>query len=219
VVHAVAPVNTAPPAISGNPSAGQTLSCSQGAWSGTSPKSYGFRWLRDGSPIEGATGASYVVMDVDQGHALTCQVTAHNEAGDATATSAAVQVPTPAANTVAVSGIGTPVPTPANLRASGLKVGARSLVLTLQCRGVAGQICKGKVTLSARRGRGKQVTVGSASFSIAAGKSKRLTIGLNKTGRSMLRHSRSLPARLTVALTGAAKPIVSKAIAFKKKRR
>lgn len=86
-----APANTAPPAISGTPSVGQTLTCSTGTWSG-SPTGYAYQWKQDSLAIGSATTSSYVVQSGDQGHALTCTVTATNTGGSASATSSAVNV-------------------------------------------------------------------------------------------------------------------------------
>jgi hypothetical protein len=80
---AAAPASTAPPALSGTPTPGATLSCSQGTWSGN-PSSFSYQWLRDGSPIAGQTAGTYNVQHADQGHALSCTVTARNEGGEYT---------------------------------------------------------------------------------------------------------------------------------------
>jgi hypothetical protein len=92
-----APVNTTRPAISGTARVGQTLTCSQGAWS-NSPTGYAYAWNRDGSAISGATGTTYVVASADVARQLTCSVTASNSGGSATATSTAV-TPQAATNT------------------------------------------------------------------------------------------------------------------------
>src|SRR3954451_20020877 len=41
---AVAPKNTTPPSISGKAQVGQTLSGSNGTWSGTTPLTYAYQW-------------------------------------------------------------------------------------------------------------------------------------------------------------------------------
>jgi hypothetical protein len=77
------PVNTAAPTLTGTPKLGQTLACSTGTWS-NNPTSYTYVWLRDGAPIAGQTGSTYVVQSADQGHSISCQVTAGNSGGEYT---------------------------------------------------------------------------------------------------------------------------------------
>jgi hypothetical protein len=89
------PVNTGRPAITGTPRAGRPLLCSSGIWSGT-PATYRYQWYRDGTPLAGATSATYTVQTLDEGSTLTCGVTASNAAGaGAPATSSPVAVPVP----------------------------------------------------------------------------------------------------------------------------
>jgi hypothetical protein len=99
-----APVNTGAPSISGSALVGGTLSCSTGSWTGSPAPTFGYRWLRDGGAITGATANSYVVQPADQGHSLVCEVTGTNSAGKASAPSAPRSVPageTPPENTSA----------------------------------------------------------------------------------------------------------------------
>ncbi len=88
-----APTNTEQPAISGTAAVEQTLSCSTGSWTGFPNPSFTYLWLRDGSAITGATTNSYVVQTADQGHTLSCEVTASNEAGKQAAISSGVSIP------------------------------------------------------------------------------------------------------------------------------
>jgi hypothetical protein len=90
---AVTPVNISPPVVSGTPAPGQTLSCLNGSWTGYPPPTFTYQWLRDGTPIGGASTSAYVVQATDQSHGLTCQVTATNSAGSESATSNTLQVP------------------------------------------------------------------------------------------------------------------------------
>jgi hypothetical protein len=90
-----APVNTAPPVLSGTPAVEQKLSCSRGSWTGVLPLFYTYAWLRDGTVIPGASANTYVVQPADQGHALACQVTATNSVSRASATSNTLNVPPP----------------------------------------------------------------------------------------------------------------------------
>ena len=91
---AVKPANSSPPQISGSPTSGKTLACSEGVWTG-SPTGYGFEWAVDGTPIAGAITSTYRVQTADEGASLTCTVTATNLAGSTAATSRAVSVAVP----------------------------------------------------------------------------------------------------------------------------
>jgi kumamolisin len=90
-----APKVTTVPKITGTAKAGKALSCSQGSWT-NSPTAFAYLWSRDGTPIVGATHASYVVQRSDEGLTLRCAVTASNAAGAGQpATSQGVAVPVP----------------------------------------------------------------------------------------------------------------------------
>jgi len=85
------PANIAAPAISGTPATAQTLSCSTGTWSGD-PTGFTYAWTRDGAPIPGATGSTYVTVAADDGTAIACIVTAQSPQGSTQASSAAVAI-------------------------------------------------------------------------------------------------------------------------------
>ena len=88
-----APVNTAPPTISGTPAPGKTLTATPGEWD-TEGLAFGYQWQAGGVDIAGATGATYRVTRADQGAVITVVVTATAEGlPSATATSEAVTVP------------------------------------------------------------------------------------------------------------------------------
>ncbi|HEY5317898.1 MAG TPA: hypothetical protein VIJ20_07950, partial [Solirubrobacteraceae bacterium] len=86
------PQSTAPPSITGAPSVGSTLTCSQGSWT-NDPTSFFYAWQDNGSAIAAATSSTYTITAAQAGSALTCSVTAANPAGSATATSSAANVP------------------------------------------------------------------------------------------------------------------------------
>jgi hypothetical protein len=90
-----APINTAAPVASGTPAVGQTLSCSNGSWTGIPTPTFTRAWLRDGVPIAGATASTYVVQAADEGNGLTCKVTAKNASGSVAALSNTLIVPVP----------------------------------------------------------------------------------------------------------------------------
>ena len=94
---AVAPQSTGAPSVSGTTRVGSRLTASTGSWSGTSPVTYTYSWLRcdaGGASCAGtgATGTSYSLANADAGLTLRVLVTAKNAAGSASATSAATAV-------------------------------------------------------------------------------------------------------------------------------
>jgi hypothetical protein len=89
--NAAAPVNTTPPAVTGTPKVGQTLTTTNGTWTGT-PTSYAYHWQRCTSPtsctnIAGATAQTYTVRTADAGDTLRAVVAASNADGTSTANS------------------------------------------------------------------------------------------------------------------------------------
>ena len=95
---ATPPANAAAPTISGTAQQGQTLTASNGSWSGTSPLSYRYQWRRCDtagntcSNISGATNQSYLLAAADVGTTTRVVVTATNTAGNRSATSAQTAV-------------------------------------------------------------------------------------------------------------------------------
>jgi hypothetical protein len=92
------PNNTTEPRILGEAVENRTLTASQGTWSGSTPMSFAYRWLRcptdggagDGSncaPIGSATDNTYRVRDADVGLRLRVRVTATNADGSDSAAS------------------------------------------------------------------------------------------------------------------------------------
>ena len=80
-----APADASPPpfvAVGHNPTQGTPvpggyLTADLGIWS-SPPESYDFQWLRDGTPIAGATAQDYLVQATDVGHQLAPHVTGHS---------------------------------------------------------------------------------------------------------------------------------------------
>jgi hypothetical protein len=118
-IIAAAPVNLAPPTITGTPQQGQTLTEHHGSWS-NEPTAYKYQWLQcDGSgkacvAIKEATNPTYVPASGDVGHTIAVEETAGNEGGSSvparsTATAAvAPPPPPPPANTGVPTITGTP---------------------------------------------------------------------------------------------------------------
>jgi len=94
------PVNRDVPYLGGNGTVGSTLNCTMGNWD-NEPSSYTYAWKSDGTTDLVGVGANYIVVASDDGHSITCVVTATNSLGSTTA---------PPSNAVAISGAA-PAPT------------------------------------------------------------------------------------------------------------
>jgi dextransucrase len=84
--------NVKAPKIDGEKKVGQTLTTDGGTWIIANPE-LEYQWLRDGQPIENATGASHTLVAEDAGTTITVQVTAdHDDYAPDTATSKGVKI-------------------------------------------------------------------------------------------------------------------------------
>ena len=109
VAHAattVAPVNTAPPTITGTPQVGQTLTAGNGTWSNT-PTSFAYQWLRCNAggnscvSVANGTQKTYTLVGADATHTMRVRVTATNTDGSASAQSDQTAVVAPATSSAA----------------------------------------------------------------------------------------------------------------------
>lgn len=82
-----APVNTVAPVASGTPAVGETLSTTNGTWTGNPAPTFTYQWFVDSTIVPGATSSSYVVQAGDVGFNVFCRVTATNTQGSASADS------------------------------------------------------------------------------------------------------------------------------------
>ncbi len=112
---APAPIDMAPPTISGTAQQGQTLTEAHGSWR-NEPTSYAYKWQRCNSSggectaISGATSQTYVPVAADVGHTLRVQETASDAGGSSgpeTSGATAVVLVAAPENTVAPSISGT----------------------------------------------------------------------------------------------------------------
>ncbi len=84
---ATAAANTTAPVLSGTAQDGDTLSTTNGAWTGSPTIEYSYQWQRCNTSgasctdIEGAIGSTYEAEEADIGHTLRAVVTATNGAG------------------------------------------------------------------------------------------------------------------------------------------
>ncbi len=98
-----APVNTVAPAVTGTATVGQTLSTTNGTWTGVPTPTFTYQWQRVTTNISGATSSTYVLVDADGGSTIRCVVTATNAVSAVSANSnstAAVAAIVPGAPTI-----------------------------------------------------------------------------------------------------------------------
>jgi len=213
------PAVTTAPALTGDPSVGSTLSCSDGEWSNY-PTAITYAWQRNGAPIAGQSGGTYVVTSRDERASLTCAATVSNGAGSASATSNTLVVfprmeeAKPAENNPPAptpTPTPTPAPTPVPVKGQATAVGnatasGNTVTVTLKCNGQGA--CEGTLKLvyeaKVKNADGKttvkKVTIGNASFKLAAGKSKAIKVKLNSKGAAYLAEAGK--QGLKVKLTG-----------------
>ena len=67
-------VNTVKPSVSGKTVSGYTLTAKPGTW--TAGAAFTYQWLRDGTPIDRATGSTLKLSPADAGKAVSVKVTA-----------------------------------------------------------------------------------------------------------------------------------------------
>jgi hypothetical protein len=144
------PSNTAEPNIVGDAIEGRTLTANRGTWSGTTPMSFAYRWLRcptdggasDGSncaPIGGSAGAdeTYRLRDADVGIRIRVRVTATNADGSDSAVSnptAVVQGSARPRNVVPPTISGSPVVGATQTADPGTWSGTQPITFTYQWR-------------------------------------------------------------------------------------
>ena len=87
-----APQRTGTPTVSGTPKQGQTLTVSNGSWTGKQPITFTYQWLRCNNngdscaDIPGATKQTYTLASADVGATMRARVTAKNSDGENAAT-------------------------------------------------------------------------------------------------------------------------------------
>jgi hypothetical protein len=207
------PVDTTRPGVSGTDAVGDALLCANGLWTGVPTPRFTVQWLRDGVPIGAATTNSYIVQTADEGHSLSCEVTARSTAGTASAISAAVAIPAgpsapasttssagPAATTRLAPDLSSPVAQIA-ITASTIVVSGSSVPVHFKC---SDAICRGSVELTMQlpieRHKGKRrvsnretLVLAKGSFSLAEGDNTTAVLRLTTAGRQRLAQARHHP--------------------------
>lgn len=79
----VAPTNTVLPAITGTAEVGETLTVSNGTFTGDATITYSYQWYAGGVAIAGATSGTFDLTSAQLGKIITARVTATNAAGTA----------------------------------------------------------------------------------------------------------------------------------------
>ena len=77
--------STGRPTISGTTKVGRTLTASKGSWAST-PTTYTYQWVRNGSPNKGATSKTYKLRSADHGAKIQVRVGAKVDANTVTTT-------------------------------------------------------------------------------------------------------------------------------------
>jgi hypothetical protein len=206
LTSAVAPANTAAPAIAGVLEDRQTLTASPGTWTGTETIAFAYQWLRCSTKlagctaIEGATNATYAIVREDLAARLMVTVTATNRAGTATASSVGTEhigpaKPRPGADRLPVDELDANV----GLRVSDVRL-ARAGV---RPRGTVAVT----VRVTDRRGfliEGAAVTVSGPGGAIVRG----VTVSTDASGTAVvrLRAGAKLPKRAFALTIAVAKP-------------
>jgi hypothetical protein len=142
VVTAIPLANTALPTISGTPQHGQTLTASNGTWTGSPTITYAYQWRRCNasgascSDIAGAASSTYVAQQADVDSTIRVVVTATNPGGSLAATSnqTAAVTATPPVNTALPTISGTPQHGQTLTAANGTWTGTTPMTFAYQWR-------------------------------------------------------------------------------------
>jgi len=180
-----APVHPSP-SIIGTAAVGNTLTCSLSVTlpAGASA-SYG--WVRDTTPIAGATGATYVVAVADETHHLYCSATISGDGGTASANSGYVSVPSETLGTIFETTVGPPTSS------------ARTVSMAITCSPQAVSACA--VTLALTTLGRHSHRLGTKTARIAAGAKVTVSVALDSAARATLARAHRLTVELTVTGT------------------
>jgi hypothetical protein len=227
IVIPAAPTNSAPPSITGIAGLGQTLSETQGSWSGH-PTSYRYQWQDCDSTgntcavIAGATAQTYTTTATDVGHRIRVAEYAVNAGGTSNPATSAATAIVPVSDAGGTSNPATSAATaivpvsPGTQGAAAVNratVNATSVHVPVSCTGGFGAICQLKLSLTlietirggkpvavaaARRPVKRTIVLAAATTSLSAPQSTTVQLTLGRVGDRLLRTFRVLRVRLTV---------------------
>ena len=217
------------PFLSGTPSVGFTLACERGIWRGKPPPSFKYAWFRDGTQLA-ASEEKYTVEAADQGHVLSCNVTASNSEGsvEEESTNALLVHARPGSTTPTNTGGGgtvkqvtiTPGVVLASLKRQFLAALERAHIKSLlktksfsfsfvpPTVGKLGVVLQMTVK-GAHGARAKQLVVAQVSSTFTSAKKHTVKMTLTAAGRRLLRHARRINLKTTATFTiGHTKPVI-----------
>jgi uncharacterized repeat protein (TIGR01451 family) len=213
------------PAIHGDtpPVKGDTLTATPGTWVG-SGLTFSYEWVRcapndsDGSecsPIDGATGSTYLVSAADVGHSIAVAVTASNAFGSDSEFSYITEA--------ALAGL---------LQVSSTSTDGGSVTLPLECSDPSdlglnpecvlliilsgGQLNPAARALASVHVHPKAITYASKKVKLPAGRHVKVKITLNRAGKLLLAKRHTLRLRLTISENG--KTLTSRMVTFRYKK-
>lgn len=97
-----APVNVVLPSLTGTGEVGTVVTCNKGVWTGVPTPTYTYDFKVGGISVQTGTSNTYTVNVSDDGKVITCEVTATNSEGSASATTSnSITAGTAPVNTVA----------------------------------------------------------------------------------------------------------------------
>jgi hypothetical protein len=194
-----APVATRPPSISGGDRAGEQLSCDRGGWAPDmpeavlfrAPRDFAFHWLRDGDPLAGADSSAFTP---DAGGSYSCQVTASNQAGGTSQTSAprTIAPPTFGSSTDVTLG-------PGSVRIRSLRR-LNFLISNTNGFAVTGSLT-GTASGAHPPAHPREIALGPAGVSVGAGASEPVSLQMPKPLRHLLERKRHVTVHLTLQVT------------------
>jgi hypothetical protein len=199
-----APGGAGEPAVAGGSVAGSVLSCSQGSWAPDllasllyrAPQSFAYSWSRNGEGIAGASASSYTAFAAGD---YRCAVTATNQAGSATQTSAAHTVSAAAPpGGGSAPGFGAKTHVTLKLAAGRIRVRGPLAVRVSNANAfaVTGKL-SGQTTKKVAVSRKRRIKLKAKSFKVGAHATKTVKLKLPKALRKLLKRKHRLSLRLT----------------------